>query len=106
MTHEELLQLVAGELSAGLGLSSVEVTPGWDAHCIVTAKASVFGMLSHVRIELVLHGLDGPLRYTWEARTGEALTMAIPSIRTALYDSAHAYATLSALERIAAAWRR
>jgi hypothetical protein len=106
MAHTELLQLVAGEIATGLGLTSVEVSPGWDAHCIVSASASVFGMLASVKVELALHGMDGPLRYTWEACTGEALTLALPSIRAALCDSEHASKTLAALERIAAAWHR
>lgn len=104
MTPQELLNLVANEMASGLGISGVEVAQGWDAYCIVTASASVFGMLSTVKVDLVLHGPAGSLRYSWEAHTGEALTIAIPSIRAAVFDSTTACGTLAALERIAAAW--
>lgn len=106
MTHAELLELVGSELSADLGLSGAEVAPGWDAYTCVTAAASVYGTLSTVKVDLSLYSSEGTLRYTWEAHTGEALAVAIPSIRAALHDAAAAYGTLSALERIAAAWSR
>jgi len=106
MTYAELLEMVASELAPGLGLSGAEVEPGWDAYCSVSASASVYGTLAMVKVELALHSRQGTLRYTWEAHSGASLTMAIPTIRAALFDSAHAYGTLAALERIAAAWSR